>query len=369
MKITSVTPLPIAYEAALRPMTFFVVRIETDEGLIGYGESCDCFGISYPGVLAAIVTDVFASHLLGRELISVEALLDDIRIATRRELGEQWASAQARSAVEMALWDLVGKEAGRSVSALFGRVRDRIRVYAGSSPFLDEFPVDYHLDRLAPLLERGVRAVKMRIGPDPHGAMTTMAGLRDRLGPECELMVDASEWLDIGTAVWVSDALAELDVTWLEEPLLQKRHGAIGRLASRARVPIAYGEHLYSLEDAIDVLARGEVDVIQPDPAICGFTDAYRISKLAPHYGARVALHYHAGPVGLAGCLQLAGAARDADVLEFPFHLVPVLAGLSRDYTDGLDLIVDGEIAIPDRPGLGVDFRDDVARAHRYQHG
>jgi L-alanine-DL-glutamate epimerase-like enolase superfamily enzyme len=368
VKITNVTPLPIAYEAALVPMTFFVVRVETDSGLIGYGESCDCFGISYPGVLAAVVDQAFAPHLVGKTLESVEGLLDDMRLATRRELGEQWASAQARSAVEMALWDLVGQAAGRSVSSLFGRVRDRIPVYAGSSPFLDDHPVDYHLERLAPLLERGVRSVKMRIGPNPKQAVATLAELRGKL-PDCELMVDASEWLDMPTSLWAADALADLGIAWLEEPFLQKRHTAIARLTRKTRVPIAYGEHLYSLEDGLDVLAGGEVDVIQPDPCICGFTDSYRLSRIAAHYGARVALHYHAGPVGLAACLQLAGSARTADVLEFPFHLLPVLAGLSGDYSGSLDLIVDGHIAIPDRPGLGVSFNEAAAREHAVSRG
>ncbi len=368
MKITSVTPLPLAYEAALRPMTFFVVRVETDEGLVGYGESCDCFGISYPGVLAAVVTEAFTPHLVGRTLDSVELVLDDLRQATRRELGEQWASAQARSAVEMALWDLVGQQAGRSVSSLFGRVRDRIPVYAGSSPFLDDHPVDYHLERLAPLLERGVRSVKMRIGPNVRQAIGTLGELKDRL-PGCELMVDASEWLDMPSSLWAADALADLGVAWLEEPFLQKRHGTIARLSAKSRVPIAYGEHLYSFEDGLDVLTGGEVDVIQPDPCICGFTDSYRLAKVAAHYGARVALHYHAGPIGMAACLQLAGSARSADIFEFPFHLLPVLAGLSGDYSGELDLIVDGQIAIPDRPGLGVSVNESALREHAYARG
>jgi len=364
VKITRVTALPLTYPAALVQMSFFVVRIETDEGLVGHGEACDCFGISYPRVLAAVVTDAFAPRLVGQELDGVEVLTDRLRDATRRELGEGWASAQARAAVEMALWDLVGQAAGRSVSSMFGRVRDRIPVYAGSSPFLDASPVEDHLDRLAPMLERGVRSVKTRIGPDPRRAVAVLAQLRDRLGPDVELLVDASEWLDVGTSLWVADALADSDVRWLEEPLTQKRHGAIRRVAGRSAVPIAYGEHLYGLEDALDVLTAGEVDVIQPDPGICGFADAARIARVAPHYGARVAIHYHAGPVGLAACLQLAGTAAAADVLEFPFHLAPVLAAFSPDFTDGLDLVVDGEIAIPDRPGLGVRYELGTALAN-----
>ncbi|HWF53072.1 MAG TPA: mandelate racemase/muconate lactonizing enzyme family protein [Solirubrobacteraceae bacterium] len=364
MKINAVTPLPIAYPSALGQMTFFVVAIETDGGYVGFGEACDCFGVSYPRVLAAIVSDAFAPRLVGRELDSVDGLIDGIAAATRRQLGEGWASAQARSAVEMALWDLLGHASGRSVSTMLGRVRDRIPVYAGSSPFLDEFPLDYHLDRLAPLLERGVRSIKMRIGPDPREAVSRMRELRSALGDGYELTVDASEWLDLPTARYLTDALAELDVAWLEEPFVQKRRTAISALARVSRIPIAYGEHLHSLEDALDVLQAGEVSVIQPDPAICGFGDAYRIARVAPHYGARVAIHYHVGPVGFAACLQLAGAAAAADILEFPFHLMPVLAAFSPDFEGGLEMIVDGAIEIPDRVGLGVRYQAELARAN-----
>jgi L-alanine-DL-glutamate epimerase-like enolase superfamily enzyme len=364
VKITAITPLPITYPAALVGMTFFVVAIETDEGVVGYGEACDSFGVSYPRVLAAIVSDAFAPRLIGQELDSVDGLIDAIRGATRRQLGEGWASAQARSAVEMALWDLLGKATGRSVSMILGRVRDRIPVYAGSSPFLDEFPLAYHLERLTPLLERGVRSIKMRIGPDPREAVRRMSELRTALGDEYELTVDASEWLDMPTARYLMDALAELDVAWLEEPFVQKRHTAIRALARTARVPIAYGEHLHSLEDALAVLEAGEVSVIQPDPAICGLGDAYRIARLAPHYGARVAIHYHVGPVGFAACLQLAAAAPTADILEFPFHLTRVLGDFSPDFDGGLEMIVDGTVAIPDRPGLGVRYNAELARAN-----
>jgi L-alanine-DL-glutamate epimerase-like enolase superfamily enzyme len=363
MKITKVTPLPLGHPAAQVEMRFFVVAVQTDAGLVGYGEACDCFGVSYPRVLAALVSDAFAPLLLGRELEAVEPLVDLLRARTRRELGEQWLSAQARSALEMALWDLAGQQAGRSLSALFGRVRDRIPVYAGSSPFLDAHPLGYHLEQLAPLRARGVGAFKLRIGPDPRTAMARLGELRAALEPHVELLVDASEWLDMPTARFVAEALVELDVGWLEEPFTQRRHGTIRRLAAASRVPLAYGEHLHDLQDALEVMEHGEVGVIQPDPAICGFADAYRIARAAPHHGVRVAVHYHNGPIGLAACLQLAGAADSVDILEFPFGLVPVLAAFSPDYEHGLELIVDGSIEIPDRPGLAVRYDVELALA------
>ncbi|SER33460.1 mandelate racemase/muconate lactonizing enzyme family protein [Microlunatus flavus] len=361
MKITRVTPLPLRCRSANGPMTFFVVRIETDDGLVGHGESCDCFGVSYPAVHAAVVRDAFAPRLVGRELTAVAPLVDELRRATRRELGESWASAQARSAVEIALWDLVGQQAGRSVSAILGRVRDSIPVYAGSSPFLDDHDAAFHLERLSPMLERGVRHVKLRTGPAPDRAVDVLADLRSLLGRDIEIMVDASESLDLPTTARLTDRMAELDVRWLEEPLLQSRHTAMAAAASRSRVPIAAGEHLFSTEEALAALTAREISVVQPDPCISGgIAEALQIAGLAAGFGARAVLHYHAGLVGLAAVLQVAASAPGVDLLEYPVHLDTVLRTQSGGDEFGISSVVDGRLALPDRPGLGVSPLEDV---------
>jgi D-galactarolactone cycloisomerase len=355
MKITRVTPLPLRCRSANQEMTFFVVRIETDTGLVGYGESCDCFGVSFPGVHAAVVRDAFAPLLVGRELTAVAPLVDGLRVSTRRQLGQSWASAQARSAIEIALWDLVGQDAGRSVSAILGRVRDTIPVYAGSSPFLDDHDAAFHLERLTPMLERGVRHVKLRTGPDPDRAVDVLADLRRLLGRDVEIMVDASESLDLPTTARITDRMAELDVRWLEEPLLQSRHSAVAAAAARSRVPIAAGEHLFSTEEALAALVAGEISVIQPDPCISGgITEAREIAGLAAGFGARAVLHYHAGLVGLGAVLQVAACAPGVDLLEYPVHLDTVLRTQSGGDELGISAIVDGRLALPDRPGIGV---------------
>ena len=137
VKIASVTPIAVTYPHGREAMSYFFLRIDTDDGLTGYGEACDSYGCSYAGVLGAVVNDAYAPLLIDEELMAVEPLVERLRLHTRRRLGDQWIAPQARSAVEIALWDLVGKAAGRSVSALMGRVRDRVHVYASWS-FLEK---------------------------------------------------------------------------------------------------------------------------------------------------------------------------------------------------------------------------------------
>src|SRR4026209_697698 len=105
-------------------MSFFFVRVDTDQGVVGYGEACDSYGCSYASVLTTLVDDVFAPLLVGQPVIAVESLADRMRLFTRRRLGDQWVAVHARSALELSLWDIGGKLADRSVSSLIGSVRD-----------------------------------------------------------------------------------------------------------------------------------------------------------------------------------------------------------------------------------------------------
>src|SRR5215469_16291783 len=202
MKIISVSPITVTFPLSREPMSFCFVRVEADDGSVGYGEACDSYGCSYAGILATTITDALAPLLINTELVAVEPLVERIRLSTRRRLGDQWIAAQAYSACEIALWDLVAQARGLPVSALLGRVRDRVAIYA-SSTFLEEGSARFHADLLAPLLDRGVWMVKVRVGPQWPQDLRTLATLRGLLGDEVELMVDGSETFTLPTALEV----------------------------------------------------------------------------------------------------------------------------------------------------------------------
>lgn len=366
MQISSVDPVAITFPLAREPMSFCFVRVETDTGLVGWGEACDSYGCSYAGVLSTVITDAFAPMLTGREFTSAGQLTELLRIATRRRLGDAWVAVQARSAVEIALWDIAARQAGRSVTDLIGRARDRVAVYA-SSTFLEEGPAEYHLDLLAPLLERGVRFVKVRTGPEWQRDLVTLDRLRDLLGDDVEVMVDGSETYTLPTALEIAARLSGLGVRWFEEPVPQAAHEAIRSLCGRAPVPIAYGEHLYGLGDAVQALGGHGVSVLQPDASTCGgIATARGMSDLAMHYGARVVPHVCAGPISLAANLALAGTAAGIRLIEYPLHLAPAWDALGVGATLGVSAIEDGTLAVPCGAGLGVALAEDAATAHPY---
>ena len=320
-------------------MSFLFVRLETDSGIVAYGEACDSYGCSYASVLATVVTDVLRPLIVGEELVSVAPLADRMRLFTRRRLGDQWVGPQARSAVEIALWDALAQEHGRSVSSVIGRVRDSVEVYA-SSTFLEDGPASFHHEIVAPLIERGVRMVKVRTGPETY---------------------------TLSTALELGRALADLDVRWLEEPIPQGSRAAIEELVRRSPVAIAYGEHLFGRDEAVDAMRRGQLDVLQPDASTAGgISEAREMASGAAAFGVRVVPHVCAGPVSLAANLHVAASVPSIRAIEYPPFLLPVWETFGVGAPLDVGALVDGHLPIPDAPGLGVGLNEAAADAHPY---
>lgn len=366
MRITAVTPIPVTFPLGREPMSFCFVRVETDDELVGYGEACDSYGCTYAGLVAEVIAQAFAPLLVGTELAAAEPAVARLRDATRRRLGDQWMAVHARSAVEIALQDLLARHAGISLAARLGQVRDRVGVYA-SGTFLEEGDAEFHLALLQPLLERGVRRVKVRIGPDWTADLATLRNLRGRLPADVEVLVDGSETFTLPTALEIADRLAGLGVRWFEEPVPQQARAAIAALCARSPVPIAYGEHHFGRADALEALAAG-VQVLQPDAATCGGVAVAReCAELAAPYGARVVPHVCAGPIALAANVAVAASVPAIRAIEYPVHLLPAWEALGTAGSLGSDAIADGMLAVPAGPGLGVAVDEGVAAAHPYR--
>jgi L-alanine-DL-glutamate epimerase-like enolase superfamily enzyme len=367
LRIESVETFPCTFGTDRERMSFLYVRVTASDGTVGWGEVCDSYGCSYAGVLAHLVDEVYAPLVVGQELTSVDLLADRMRLFTRRRLGDVWVAPQARSGIEIALWDLAGQIAGRSVSALLGRTADHVEIYA-SCGFLEEGPAEHHFEVLQPLLERGVRRVKVRTGPEWRADLDTLRQLRPMLGPNVELMVDASETYTLPTARALAGALTEFDVRWIEEPLPQSERAGIEALVAHSLIPVAYGEHLFGLDDALDALRRRQLDVLQPDAATAGgIGEARRMAMAAPLFGVRVVPHVCSGPVALAANLHLAASVPAIRLVEYPPSLLPVWSTFGTGVELGLDAIVDGNLPIPDQPGLGVGIDTDATTANPYE--
>ena len=365
--IERIDTFPCTYGTDRERMSFLYVRVTADDGSVGWGEVCDSYGCSYAGVLAHLIDEVFAPLIVGQPLVSVDLLADRMRLFTRRRLGDAWIAPQARSGIEIALWDLAGQAAGRSISELLGRTSDRVEVY-GSCGFLEEGLAEHHYEVIRPLLDRGVRKIKVRTGPEWRSDLDTLRKLRPMLGADVELMVDASETYTLPTARVLAEALTEFDVRWIEEPLPQSERAGIEALVAHSPVPVAYGEHMFGLDDALDALRRRQLDVLQPDAATAGgISEAHKMAMAAPAYGVRVVPHVCSGPAALAANLHLAASVPAIRLVEYPPTLLPVWETFGEGATLGLDSIVDGTLPVPTSPGLGVSISESACADHPYE--
>jgi L-alanine-DL-glutamate epimerase-like enolase superfamily enzyme len=282
----------------------------------------------------------------------------------RRRIGDAGLAIQALSGLELALWDLHGKLAGQSVSQLIGQTRDRIPVYA-SGKFLDE-PIDMHVRILGPAFDRGVEVAKVRTSLDPDADLTVLRDLQREL-PAFMFMVDGNENFSVTTALRLAAGLADRGVMFFEEPVPQLYRRAVASVVSRSPLPIAYGEHLFGAAEFGDALADGWPHIVQPDPSIVGgLSECLQVAAVAEAYGVPVMPHAAAGPLAMAAGLHVAAVRQNVQLLEHAFTLEPVWEALVGPQLS-CSAIVDGALAVPSGPGLGMEIDEEALRAHPYQ--
>ena len=349
-----------------------LVEIDTDQGLTGLGEAKVAVGNL--GNYAALVTLIHAElapMLIGRDPRDVTALWETIYNGTRAHyvsahgrtfpiVGRRGITVSALSGIDIALWDLLGKALGQPVWRLLGgRLRERIPAYASGG----WAPVGGVGKQLRQYVERGHRAVKMRVGLQDRSVDDSAARVREAresLGPEVGLMVDAHGTWSVREAQRFARKVADCDLAWLEEPVSPDNIAGQAEVRAATDIPIAAGETEQTRFAFRDLLEARAVDVLQPDVAIAGgITETLRICALAATHGLTVAPHLWGGAILFASGLHLAVATPCVTTLEFSRGENPLLNELVQEPFD----LVDGYVLAPDRPGLGLTLNRDVVRA------
>jgi D-galactarolactone cycloisomerase len=329
-----------------------LLRLEAADGTVGWGET-----YALPGTMALL--GPMAQDLVGTSL----------ERAWPRPAGlDEVGAALALGAIDMAWHDLLGRALGVPVHVLIGgAVRERVPAYA--SGFLyrrDRHPAQVWPAEAKAALERGFRAMKVRIGAlPPAEEMALLEELRRSLPDDVELMVDAWGAYAPATAVWVGERLGELGMGWFEEPT----HHEFPALAARLSVPVAGGEMGRTRAEFTRWIASRTFDVLQPDLAICGgFGVARFVGELAAISGIGCVPHSWNGPVMAAATLHLASVlpagTRVGDgtrlsagpMLEYDTSENPLMSDIVRRPL----AVVDGFVAVPDSPGLGVDIDEQA---------
>lgn len=340
-----------------------LIRIDADNGLIGYAPG--------PGSEKAqrAIEETIAPFLEGRTLADPDAL----RVQFLELFAADSELAKLYGSLEVALFDLIGKQRGVPVSELVGgRVRDRIRLYGSAGMYM---PPEAYAAEAQAIAELGFRAYKMRPGMGPDKDLETVALMRRAVGPDFDLMVDAHTWWRMGNLSYsaaivesLAEGMAEYDIAWLEEPMPPDDHEAYLQLKEKDLVPLASGEHEPSELRYMDLILTGSVDYVQMD--VCcqgGYAMARRIFSEIARGGLRFAFHSWGTALEVIAAAQLGICWPEMIVewLEYPCYSTPTSAGmypfpLAADILKEPLQIEHGDLIVPRAAGLGVHVDESV---------
>jgi L-alanine-DL-glutamate epimerase-like enolase superfamily enzyme len=334
-----------------------MAEVFTDEGLVGLA------GIEtmFPKALAETVVGTVGPQLVGRNPLDTEGCIEVIRRADRFGATPWW--------IEMALWDLVGKAAGLPIWRMWGGGSARLLAYASTGEVRSP---EERAESCLALVEQGFRAIKLRV----HAAtlredVAMVEAVRRAVGPAIALMVDANQGLPttprwtFRRALATCEALAPLDVTWLEEPLPRHAYADLGALRARSPVPIAGGETNQDPDEYLSLFQHRAFDVVQPDVTLSeGLWGQRQLARLADIFGVTVVPHTWNSGFGLVANCQLAASLPGCPYLEYPVD--PPIYTAERfavPLQPMLKVDADGYVAAPTGPGLAVALdREQVER-------
>jgi L-rhamnonate dehydratase len=352
-----------------------VVKVHTDEGISGIGE-VDTNPwvvktlIESPG--SHIMSLAFKELLLGQDPSEPRAIWDRLYTFTAMT-GRRGAGICAIGAVDMAIWDVYGKAVGEPVWKLLGgSCREYITPYASLIPSgrtLDEYREGL-LTKVRWAHDFGFAAAKLEIcvkGPYSHHSLQEsddsivelVALCREAVGPEMQLMVDVAYcWSDWKEALRVARRLEKYDIFFLETPLPSDDLDGYARLADATDVRIAAGEWLQTRFEFADLMDRGRVDVVQPDVGrVGGITETIRVTQMALDRGKVVVPHCWKTGIGVAATAHVAVASSATRFIEFLPSAVAE-SQLRRELVEEELRIEDGKIALPQKPGLGIELNN-----------
>ncbi len=360
---------------------FIFLKLTTECGVEGIGEVyAATFG---PKVIEAMIADVFARYVEGRDPFNIEALWHNAYGAGFSHRPDV-SMMGVVSGLEMACWDIIGKAVDKPVHALLGgKVHERLRSYTYLYPKPDEDAATFYADpvasaeRAVEAVEQGFTAVKF----DPAGPYTVYDGrqpdlealdlserfcklIREAVGNKADLLFGTHGQFTASGAIRLARRLEAYDPLWFEEPCPPDNPGALGQVAASTTIPVAAGERLTTKAEFARLLEARGASILQMNLGrVGGLLEAKKIAGMAEAHSAMIAPHLYCGPIVGAANAQLAACTPNFLILESigrweGFHAEILKTPMRWE---------DGYVIVPDGPGLGVELDEDVALANPYE--
>ena len=334
-----------------------VVEIETDDGVVGQGWCED--GV---GAVSLVVDNHLSRLLIGSDASDVEGLWDRMYRASL-PYGRKGIALQAISAIDIALWDNLGRALGKPVYELLGGpVHRSVQVYASA---LHPVGAEQVAQEAKAYVAEGYEAMKMRFPFGPGDGVRGMAeneahiaNVRDAVGPDIEIMADAYMGWNFNYAKKLCQRLEKYNMAWVEEPFVPDDLNSYAKLRQETTIPISGGEHEYTKYGFLDIIEKQAMDIIQPDLRRCGgFTEGRKISALAQAAGITVIPHAY-------GATHIHFALADAAIPMIEYFPLPIWDELPDSEVQAIFVgepqPANGRVSIDPLPGLGVKVNEAI---------
>jgi len=343
-------PILTAILGSIRSADCVLAFLETDEGITGEG-----LVFSINNRRLSVILDM-VRHLEDLVVGLDPRIGGALNAGAWKELnflGYEGVSIVGLAAVDNALWDLRGKAAGLNVAHLIGACRSAVPTYASGGLWLGS-SIDELQTQARGFVDRGFRAMKTRVGPtDPERMVARVAAVREAIGPDIALMVDANQQMSVKQAIRIGRMMEPLNLTWFEEPVICHDHAGEATIRAALDTPIASGETVYTHRGVLRMLQAGACDVMMPDlQRMGGPTEFLKAGHLCEAFHIPCSSHL------------------------FPEMSLPLLASLPGGYylehmpwfetlyRERIELDANGHAIVPDRPGWGFSFDPDAIRRY-----
>jgi len=342
-----------------------LVRVTADTGLYGWGEG---YG---PADVVQASARFLGAFVVGQPVLESETCW---QIMHRRSLdyARSGAMLAGLSAIDIAIWDLKGKQLGLPIHTLLGgKKQSRIRPYATGLYFSEGEGQESRLvDEALAYKQMGLSAIKMKVGLGIDLDLRHARAVREAIGPGIQLAVDANHAYSPREALALCERLEELDIAWFEEPISPELYGEYRRLRAATAIPIAGGECEYLRHGFLRLFQAGSVDIAQPDVAAAGgITELKKIFAMAETFGIEVVPHSWGTGISLSAAMHLLA---NLDIAPGRMRQPLPLMELDRSENPLRDRMVwpaivpeQGQVTVPDGPGLGVDVDMEVLKEFR----
>lgn len=370
MKITKIIAIPLSYRlpegktvtmgvGSTLKRDAIVVRVETDEGIIGYGEAHP--GRS-PGAITSLIHNTIAPMLVGMNATDCIGTWQRVHRMQLSSHGLGAGAALAISGIDMALWDIRGKAANMPLYELLGGSKRRIPAYAGGIA-LGYQPAQSLVEEAQDYIERGFKALKLRIGDSVKNDIERVRHVRKALGNDIDILTDANTAYTMADARRVLPVLAEIQAGWLEEPFACNDFASYREAAKiTSLVPIAAGENHYTRFEFAQLLEAGAVQVWQPDLSKCGgITEGLRIAAIASAF--RIPINPHSSATGLnhAASIHFLAATENSGYFE---ACVSKYNPFRDMFGKTFEIGADGCVEPLGKPGLGVEVDEAIFKEY-----